>query len=161
MRLPIRVLHQELDKVDPELAAPAPARTINVPELKDLKVLVVDDHVETLNLVQVILEMQGANVATASSAAQALSLFSSTQPNILISDIGMPGDDGYTLIRRVRELQAPLGQIPALALTAYAREEDRSRALWAGYDAHLAKPITGESLLAVCATIARRARPLA
>jgi len=161
VRLPIRVLHQELDKVDPELAAPAPARTINVPELKDLKVLVVDDHVETLNLVQVILEMQGANVATASSAAQALSLLSSTQPNILISDIGMPGDDGYTLIRRVRELQAPLGQIPALALTAYAREEDRSRALWAGYDAHLAKPITGESLLAVCATIARRARPLA
>lgn len=156
VRLPVRILHDPVDPPVAELPSFAP-RTAVVGELQNFRVLVVDDHAETANLIQVILETRGAGVTTASSAREALELLPTAQPHILISDIGMAGEDGYALIGNVRKLQSPHRHIPALALTAYAREEDRTRALWAGYDAHLAKPVSAESLVAVVATLARRA----
>jgi len=110
--------------------------------LKGVRVLVVDDEIDTRDLLKTVLSKQGARVTTAASAAAALSLLSRVKPHVLISDVGMPGTDGYALMRRVRALPVDRGgNIPAVALTAYAREQDRKRAIDAGYQIHLTKPI--------------------
>ncbi|HEX3146212.1 MAG TPA: ATP-binding protein [Pyrinomonadaceae bacterium] len=110
--------------------------------LKGVRVLVVDDEIDTRDLLKTVLSKQGARVTTAASAAAALSLLSRVKPHVLISDVGMPGTDGYALMRRVRALPIERGgNIPAVALTAYAREQDRKRAIDAGYQIHLTKPI--------------------
>ena len=110
--------------------------------LNGLRVLVVDDEVDTRQLLKTALSKQGARVSTAPSATAALRLISRVKPDVLISDIGMPGVDGYELMRRVRLLpKARGGAVPAVALTAYAREIDRQRALHAGYQTYLAKPV--------------------
>jgi PAS domain S-box-containing protein len=110
--------------------------------LKDLRVIVVDDEPDTLELLATILRQCGAEVRSATSVAAAFSEFRRAVPDILISDIGMPGQDGYQLIRMIRAL-APEdgGQTPAAALTAYARSEDRTRALAEGYQVHIPKPV--------------------
>ena len=93
----------------------------------------------------------------AGSAAEALAAISSGAPDLLISDIGMPDEDGYDLIRRVRELPADSGgKVPAIALTAYARTEDRLQALRAGYQMHVPKPVEMAELIAVAASLVRR-----
>jgi signal transduction histidine kinase/ActR/RegA family two-component response regulator len=110
--------------------------------LKGVRVLVVDDEVDTRDLLKTVLSKHGARVTTASSAAAALDLISRVKPHVLISDIGMPGTDGYALMRTVRALPPERGgQVPAVALTAYAREQDRKRAIDAGYQLYLSKPI--------------------
>jgi signal transduction histidine kinase/ActR/RegA family two-component response regulator len=110
--------------------------------LSGLRVLVVDDEVDTRELLKTVLSKQGARVTTAQSAAAALRSISRVKPDLLISDIGMPGADGYELMRRVRLLPRERGgAVPAVALTAYARETDRQRALNAGYQTYLAKPV--------------------
>ena len=110
--------------------------------LKGVRVLVVDDEIDTLDLLKTVLSKQGARVTTAASATAALSLLSRVKPHVLISDVGMPGTDGYALMRSVRALPVERGgNIPAVALTAYAREQDRKRAIDAGYQIHLTKPI--------------------
>jgi len=110
--------------------------------LKGVRVLVVDDEIDMRDLLKTVLSKQGARVTTAASAAAALSLLSRVKPHVLISDVGMPGTDGYALMRRVRALPVERGgNIPAVALTAYAREQDRKRAIDAGYQIHLTKPI--------------------
>jgi CheY-like chemotaxis protein len=111
-------------------------------DLKGVRVLVVDDEADTRDLLKTVLSKHGALVTTAPSAAAALDLISKVKPHVLISDVGMPGTDGYALMRKIRELPPERGgQVPAIALTAYAREQDRKRALEAGYHLHLAKPI--------------------
>nr|MDP9122708.1 response regulator [Acidobacteriota bacterium] len=107
------------------------------------------------------LESYAAQVVTAGSCADALAVMDRWQPDLLISDIQMPEADGYDLIRQVRERQAARGgEVPALALTAYARSEDRLRAIRAGFQAHLAKPIDLAELVAVIAGLTgRAARP--
>ncbi|MEY4578929.1 MAG: hypothetical protein RL701_3632, partial [Pseudomonadota bacterium] len=117
---------------------------------------IVDDELDGRELLQSVLETAGAHIQTASSASEAFALFQSFMPDLLISDIAMPGEDGYTLVRRVRAL-APQrgGQIPAIALTAYARAEDRELALNAGFTAHLGKPVSSEILLSTVAELAR------
>jgi signal transduction histidine kinase/ActR/RegA family two-component response regulator len=125
------------------------------PALARLRLLVVDDDVDTLETLQAILSQCGAEVRTAASAAQALEVLEDWRPDLLISDLGMPGEDGYTLLRRVRALDtAHGGDIPALALTAYARAEDRVNALAAGFQMHVAKPIEPAELVAVIANLA-------
>jgi CheY-like chemotaxis protein/two-component sensor histidine kinase len=117
--------------------ARAPARL-----LEDVHVLVVDDDVETREVMAVALGREGARVTTAPSVAGAVEAIERGWPDVLVSDIGMPGEDGYDLIRKVRRLEASRGRhIPAIALTAYAAAEDRRRALEAGYEAHVAKPV--------------------
>jgi PAS domain S-box-containing protein len=130
---------------------------VAVPELDKIVVLAVDDEADARDLIRRVLENHGARVATASSAEEALASLRVTVPDVLISDIGMPDVDGYHLMRTIRASE-PKGQhIPALALTAFARSEDRKRAMLAGYDAHLAKPFDlAEFLLVVARLVTRR-----
>jgi CheY-like chemotaxis protein/two-component sensor histidine kinase len=121
-----------------------------VVELTGVKVLVVDDDEDTSELVRRILEEHQADVVTVESTSEALQAIERFRPDVLLSDIGMPGQDGYQLIRRLRALAPDEGgRTPAAAVTAFATPEDRSRALSAGYQAHLAKPIEVERLLRV------------
>ena len=121
-------------------ATPAEARPPR--PLERVHVLVVDDDAETREVMAVALGLQGALVTTAPSVAEAIAAVERDWPDVLLSDIGMPGEDGYDLIRQVRGLEAVRGRhIAAIALTAYAAADDRRRALEAGYEAHLAKPV--------------------
>ncbi|MES3020320.1 MAG: ATP-binding protein [Pseudomonadota bacterium] len=137
-------------------APPAPAPTLARPDLSGLTVLAVDDEPDTLALLVRLLEDCGARVLCAASAPEALALHAHGRPDLLISDIGMPMVDGYELIRRVRELGAAAGgALPAIALTAFARAEDRRKALKDGYQAFLTKPVEHGELVALVAQLAR------
>jgi CheY-like chemotaxis protein len=127
------------------------------PNLEGITVLVVDDDSDARGVIARILRDGRASVTTAASAAEALEILRETKPALLISDIGMPGEDGYDLIRKVRALPAEsCGRVPAVALTAFARSEDRQRALLAGYQLHVAKPVEPSELLTVCASLVGR-----
>ncbi|WNG28992.1 PAS domain-containing protein [Cystobacter fuscus] len=149
VRLPIAVVRRKEpgasstgSRDEPELTCP--------PQLEGLRVLLVDDEADTRELLRTLLEGCRARVETAGSAAEGLRALLQTRPHLLISDIGMPGEDGHAFIRKVRALPASEGgRIPAVALTAYARAEDRTRALLAGFKAHVPKPIERSELLAV------------
>jgi PAS domain S-box-containing protein len=126
------------------------------PELKGLKVLVVDDEDDARDLLVAVLEKCGSVVTSAGSAAAALDKIRLERPDVLVSDIGMPDEDGYALIRKVRALGYEGGaNIPAAALTAYARAEDRRKALDAGYMMHIPKPVEPTELVAVIANLTR------
>ena len=137
----------------------ADATLDNVPTLAGLRVLVVDDQAGARDAVTAVLEQRGARVAVAASSAEALEALATFRPDVLVSDVGMPGEDGYALIRKVRALPSDDGgRIPAAALTAYARVEDRRRALLAGYQAHVPKPVAPAELVAVIAHLAEDGR---
>jgi PAS domain S-box-containing protein len=121
------------------------------------RVLVVDDDTDTRELIGFILKHAGAKVVAVPSAALALQALQRFNPHVLVSDIGMPGEDGYMLIRQVRALEAGKNSpLPAVALTAYAKEEDRQQALLAGFQSHVAKPVEPDELVAVVASLAGR-----
>jgi len=125
--------------------------------LDGMTILVVDDEPDTRELLKQGLEYCGATVRLAGSAAAALAALESNVPDVLISDIGMPGIDGYDLIRQIRTLQTAHGRrVAAIALTAYTRVEDRLHALRAGYDMHVPKPVELTELCAVAASLTRR-----
>jgi PAS domain S-box-containing protein len=124
------------------------------PELVNLKVLVVDDEPDARELVVAVLEQMGALVSSAGSAAEALASIEQQLPDLLLSDIGMPGEDGYALIRKLRALPHA-AHIPAAALTAYARAEDRRKALDAGFMMHIPKPVEPAELVSVIANLTR------
>jgi CheY-like chemotaxis protein len=127
------------------------------PEIDGLRVVVVDDEPDALELLILFLEQCGAKVKAHRSAGEAFEAFKSIRPDVLISDIGMPGEDGYALIHKIRELPASAGgRTPAIALTAFARAEDRTRALRAGFQAHVSKPVEAAELLAVVASLVMR-----
>ena len=126
-------------------------------ELEGVSVLVVDDERDARELLQSAFEQHGAIVTTAASAAEGLAAIASERPTVIVSDIGMPGEDGYAFIRKVRALSPENGgRTPALALTAYARAEDRVRALREGFQTHAAKPVEPVELLTLVASLARR-----
>ena len=128
-----------------------------VERLDGLRVLVVDDEPDTRDLLRAGLGQCGAEVTAVGSSAEALEAIAAGAPDLLISDIGMPGEDGYELIRRVRVLPRDAGgRVPAIALTAYARVEDRMQALRAGYQMHVPKPVELAELVTVAASLARR-----
>jgi PAS domain S-box-containing protein len=125
-----------------------------LPSLEGLRVLVVDDEHDTLDALATVLLESGAEVRTAPSARRALEILADWMPNVLISDLGMPEEDGYALIRRVRQLPPHAGgSVPALALTAYARVEDRLRVLSAGFQMHVPKPIEPSELIAIVSSV--------
>jgi PAS domain S-box-containing protein len=125
--------------------------------LDGVRVLVVDDEPDTLDLIARVLRRSRAHVTTARSAAEAVAILDRARPDVLLSDIAMPGEDGLALIRRVREMTDARGRsLPAAALTAFARDEDRTRALAAGYQVHVAKPVEPAKLTAVVAELAGR-----
>lgn len=159
VHLPVVPFHQKgnpAERVHP--SARDTVASYDCPErLEGLKVLVVDDEADTRELLRVGLGQCGAEVMTAGSAQEALAAIEESRPDLLISDIGMPGEDGYELIRKVRALSAVRGgKIPAIALTAYARTEDRLRALRAGYQMHISKPVELAELVAVMASLVQR-----
>jgi CheY-like chemotaxis protein len=122
-------------------AAPGPAGTPDdLPALNGCQVLVVDDDATTRELLTTLLDDRGARVATADSAAAALAWLESDTPAIVLADIGMPGRDGLSLIRAIRRRPDRAGHVPAIALSAYARAEDRRAALAAGFDDYLTNP---------------------
>ena len=140
-------------------AAPSLAPGAEAP-LRGLRTLVVEDDPDSLEMVCALLAQRGADVRPAASAAEALAVLESWKPDLLISDLGMPEEDGYTLIRRVRALPAERGgQVPAVALSARTRPEDRIEALAAGFQMHVAKPVAPAELLAVAVTLAGASRP--
>ena len=129
-----------------------------LPSLAGLKVLVVDDEADTRELIREVLKECNAEVILSRSAAEALEALEQYQPDILISDLGMPDEDGYSLISKIRALPAERGgHIPAAALTAYARAEDRMRVLRSGFQFHLPKPVDSAELVTVVASLAGRA----
>jgi len=134
-----------------------PASALIEKPLTGLNVLVVDDEPEARALLRRLLEMRGATVRIAAAATEAVELVLAEAPDVLVSDIGMPGEDGYALIRRVRALPpARGGLVPAVALTAYARAGDRGRALRSGYQSHLTKPLDAASIVLTVARLAGR-----
>jgi CheY-like chemotaxis protein len=154
--LPLRVAARDTpERVHP--TAPTNA-DLNCPvELDGLHILIVDDEADTRDMLEVVLAKCGARVTTATSAADALMQIADAQPDIIISDIGMPDEDGYRLIEQIRTLSLERGgMIPAVALTAYARPEDRVRALRAGFQMHVPKPVEPAEIIAVVANLARR-----
>jgi PAS domain S-box-containing protein len=131
---------------------------LNMPtSLDGLKGLVVDDEEDTRDFVRTVLESCGSEVTTASSVSEAITILERDCPDFLISDLGMPSEDGYALITKVRALPADRGgRIPAAALTAYARANDRHRALLAGFQVHIAKPIDPRNLVNAVARLAKK-----
>jgi len=119
----------------------------------------VDDEADARELVAMMLAQGGAEVRTSVSVTEALAACDEWRPDILISDIGMPGEDGYMLIKKLRARESESGgHIPAIALTAYGRQEDRRRALSVGYESHIPKPIEPVELLAVVASLTNRTK---
>jgi PAS domain S-box-containing protein len=153
VRLPVAV-----EAAPAEVQAVGPAAPVTAaPRLSGVRVLVVEDEADTRELMRTVLGQLGADVRLAGSAREALEAIDDQTPDVLLSDIEMPEIDGYALMRTVRE-RAPDkgGLVPAAALTAYARSEDRLRALRAGYQVHLAKPVEPAELAAVVASLAGR-----
>jgi CheY-like chemotaxis protein len=145
--------------------APAPAVVhppTDVARLDGVRVLVVDDDPESLALADAILTGSGAGVRTCQSAAAAFDLVKSWRPDVLVADIEMPAEDGYSLIRNVRALAAGEGgSTPAIALTAYGRAQDRVRALAAGFNMHVPKPVDPGEITAIVASLAGSREPSA
>jgi signal transduction histidine kinase len=142
------------DAAEPTLAT-ASSTSGDLPSLEGIRVLVVDNEEDARGLVSTILESRGAKVTAVESASQALDAIHCDPPDVLLSDIGMPGEDGYALIRKVRALSSVVRALPAAAVTAYASAGDRAKAILAGYQAHLAKPIEPSELTAVVAALAK------
>jgi chemotaxis family two-component system sensor kinase Cph1 len=157
--LPVRVLHQS----DPEPVVHPNAHSMpsnrEETNLTGTTILVVDDERDGRELVKRLLEGSGARVTTAGSKNDAIAECAQNKFDVIISDIGMQGGNGYDLIKEMRELESRLGRAktPAIALTAYARTEDRRRVILAGYQAHVAKPVESGELLALVASLAGRA----
>ena len=141
-------------RAEPDLG---PAMPDDCPKIKGVRVLVVDDEADARALIKRLLEDCEATVTSAGSASEALEAMRREKPDVIVSDIGMPGEDGYSLIRKVRALGPDQGgTVPAVALTAYARSEDRRRAILAGYNHHVAKPVEPAELVTLIASLVGR-----
>jgi len=158
LRLPVQGPDAPVALVADLPSTPTPAsEAASTSDVATLRVLIVDDDPDTLELLRMLFELNGSDVTIATSAAEAFSALSAAPPDILISDIGMPHETGYDLIRKVRALPAAQGGATvAIALTAYARSSDIAEALGSGFDRHLAKPVEPTQLLAMVASLARR-----
>jgi PAS domain S-box-containing protein len=159
--MPLTVIHPELEADPRERRHPdavgASNQTDDCVKLTGVKVLVVDDEPDARALVKRLLSDCEAEVRVAGSANEAIAAFKAQTPDVLISDIGMPGEDGYSLIRRVRALSSKAGgNVPAIALTAYARTDDRIRAIRSGFQTHVVKPVDPMELITVVASLAGR-----
>lgn len=122
-------------------------------DLQHLRILVVDDDADARDLLDAILTDCGATVSLAGSAAEAMVFAEKGEIDLVVSDIGMPEEDGYSLIGRIRKLPAPMGQVPAVAVTAYATRADRQKALAAGFNEHLPKPLDLAALARFMSTV--------
>lgn len=134
-----------------------PNQNHRFPSLDCIQALVVEDHQDTRDFITMILQEAGADVVSVASVSEALQYLEKANPHVLVSDIGMPKEDGYKLIRKVRDRESAGGiRIPAIALTAYARAEDQARALEAGFEIHVPKPVEPQELVGVVAQVVGR-----
>jgi PAS domain S-box-containing protein len=156
IRLPVRAIEDDANDASSEKAASSVETLAFRSMPQGLRVMVVDDEQETRDLLSTVLQTHGADVHVCVSSAEALANIEVWKPNVLVSDIGMPLEDGYAFIRKVRKLSSDQRHVPAVALTAYARAEDRMQALGAGFDMHVPKPIEVAELLLVLAKLAGR-----
>ena len=158
VRLPLSAVYTQPDKERPYLrGALGESRPLPEVSLADVHVLVVDDEPDARELVKRLLEMAGATVSMAASTSEAMECILARRPNVLVCDLAMPGEDGYSLIRWLRVLEGSQESgLPALALSAYARSEDRTKAIRSGFQNHLAKPVEPAELLAVVSSLAGR-----
>ena len=158
VRLPLMVTRQVAVTDQRRPAAALTEETaVEAPSLAGLRVLVVDDEPDARELVSRILLEYGADVVAVNTARDALDRLDAVRPDVIVSDLGLPRSDGYSLIREVRRRPRHAGgDVPALALTAFARSEDRRRALMAGYQAHLAKPAEPSELVTLIASLTGR-----
>ncbi len=153
---PLAILHAEADPARQHPKAPAFNEPLPPePRLDGISILVVDDEPDSRELLRAILAKAGADVRTAGSAADALAVWHQRRPDVLVSDIGMPEEDGYSLIAKIRALPEPADRlVPAVALTAYSRTEDRIKAIAAGFQMHLSKPADRVELITMVASLA-------
>jgi CheY-like chemotaxis protein len=136
-----------------------PLATVDLPRLDGVKVLIVDDESDGQALVARVLADRGARCACASDVDEAMGRLAAERFEIVLSDIGMPGKDGYELMRQMRARESEIGgPIPAIAITAYARPQDRERSFLAGFQMHLSKPIESRELIAAIASMLRVSR---
>jgi PAS domain S-box-containing protein len=158
VQLPVSIVQLD-DRSAPRIhptAETLPGEMLSLPRLEGVHVFAVDDEPDARDLLRTVLEDQGAKVTSFASAEDALAALKTTKPTVIVCDIGMSQMDGYQLIRTLRAAESRRERIPALALTAFARAEDRKRSLVAGYQAHLAKPFdVGELILVVADLVGR------
>ena len=159
VQLPIVAVSSQPEE-EPRHSSPALDENQSSPEevsLANVHVLVVDDEIDARHLVKRLLEMAGATVSMAASSPEAMERILARRPDVLVCDIGMPGEDGYSLIRRLRAIEKiQENALPAVALSAYARSEDRTKSIRAGFQHHLAKPVEPSELLAIVGSLAGR-----
>ena len=158
VRIPVMIVHP-MREAHPRVHPRSDTQSANVApaDLSGIRVLVVDDEPDALALASEVLTAAGALVRTARSGQDALKMLETDVPDVLIADLGMPHFDGFALINGVRHHpNARVRNLPAAALTAYARSEDRMKALRAGFQIHLAKPIDPAELATTIASLARR-----
>jgi len=154
VRLPMSAVDQVAALGERRTAAATTSPMPRLPRLDALRILVVDDSADGRTLTSLVLTQAGASVTAAASAREALQLLDVDRPDALVSDIGLPDEDGYALIRQIRQYEAEHGSfLPAVALTGYARAEDRARILAAGFQAHVPKPVDPVKLTAAIATM--------
>jgi PAS domain S-box-containing protein len=159
VRLPIVAVSIEPADTAPANPSATPLAVVRpvMTTLHGISILVVDDDADSRDLLAATLEHHGAVVLTAASVGEALDMLRTSPVQVLLTDIAMPGEDGYSLIRKVRKLGSPgTADLPAVALTSLAREEDRQEALQAGFELHLAKPIDSQSLVEAVASLVNR-----
>jgi PAS domain S-box-containing protein len=158
VQLPLSIVQlddQSAPRIHPT-AETQPGEMLSLPRLEGAHVFAVDDEPDARDLLRMVLEDQGATVTSFASAEDALAALKTAKPTVLVCDIGMPKMDGYQFIRTLRAAESRRERIPALALTAFARAEDRKRSLVAGFQAHLAKPFdVGELVLVVADLVGR------
>ncbi len=152
VRLPMAVARRD------RTPTPSPEPSVDVTrELAGVSLLVLDDEADTRDMLQALLESRGAHVDVVTTVDACLASLATKQPDVLVSDVGMPGEDGYTLLERLRRRPREQGgRVPAIALTAYTRTEDRTRALRAGFDSHVPKPVEPQELVAVILALTRK-----
>jgi PAS domain S-box-containing protein len=156
IKLPIPAIKENASRIEdhPHHERQSSQEVVHPPNLQGIKILAVDDSSDTREMLFTVLESQGAQVATASSVREALDLFAAWKADVLVCDIGMPEEDGYELIRTIRQLPPEEGgNTPAIALTGYVRVEDRLRALKAGYQMFVPKPIEANELCVIIANL--------
>ena len=158
VQLPLSIVQRD-EQSSPRIhptAETQPGEMLSLPRLDGVQVFAVDDEPDARELLRTLLEDQGAKVTSFASAEAALAALKTVRPTVLVCDVGMPNMDGYQLIRKLRADESRSERIPALALTAFARAEDRKRSLVAGYQAHLAKPFdVGELILVIADLVGR------
>jgi CheY-like chemotaxis protein len=157
LRLPLMIVHPQREERRDHPRSEHPGPLTRLGDLHGVRVMAVDDEADALTLLRVVLEAAGAEVVTVSSAREALGRLADVRPQALVVDLGMPEVDGFELIEQIRASQDPaVRSVPAAALTAFARSEDRTRVLRSGFEMHLAKPIDPGELVASVSTLVRR-----